>query len=68
MAFTIQQYEALKSAIATGTQTVSYGDKTVTYRSLAEMKEVLRIMENELFPNRVTPRRRYAYFDRGFFK
>lgn len=68
MAFTIQQYEALKSAIATGTQTVSYGDKTVTYRSIAEMKEVLRIMENELFPNRATPRRRYACFDRGFFK
>lgn len=68
MTYTIEQYDALKRAISTGTQSVTYGDKTVHYRSIPEMKETLRLMENELFPGNVTPRRKYACFDRGFFK
>lgn len=67
MAFTIEQYEQLKKAIVNGVQSVTYGDKTVNYRSIADMKEALRIMESELFPERTPRRRRYAVTDRGYF-
>lgn len=49
--FTVEQYNALKSAIAQGSQTVKYGDKLVTYRTLTEMLEILKLMEAELFPD-----------------
>ena len=52
MSFTIEQYTALKEAIATGATTITYGDKTVSYRSLAEMKDLVRMIEEELFPSR----------------
>ncbi|MDR0547030.1 MAG: hypothetical protein LBG77_05545 [Dysgonamonadaceae bacterium] len=67
MAYTTEQYEKLKNAIVTGTHSVSYGDKSVTYRSIDEMKEVLSIMESELFPERRQRRRGLVHFDRGFF-
>ena len=67
MAYTLEQYHALKSAIAGGSHSVSYGDKTVTYRSLAEMKAILGMMEDELFPERRPRRRRLVSFDRGYF-
>ena len=66
MSYTLEQYHALKSAIVTGTHSVTYGDKSVTYRSIAEMKEALRLMEEELFPERVRRRRRYASIGRGY--
>ena len=66
MVFTIEQYRALKAAIVSGVQSVTYGDKTVNYRSLADMKEALRMMEAELFPERVPRRRKIAVIDRGF--
>ena len=46
MSFTIEQYTALKEAIATGATTITYGDKTVSYRSLAEMKDLVRMMRS----------------------
>lgn len=67
MAYTLEQYEALKSAIAGGSHSVSYGDKTVSYRSLAEMKSILAMIEDELFPERRPRRRSLACFDRGYF-
>lgn len=67
MTFTVDQYEKLKKAIVNGVQSVTYGDKTVNYRSIADMKEALRIMEAELFPERIPRRRRYAVVDRGYF-
>ncbi|MCA1419482.1 hypothetical protein [Bradyrhizobium sp. BRP23] len=42
------QIDALRYAIAQGVQTVSYGDKRVEYRSLAEMLQILNDMENEV--------------------
>ena len=50
MSFTIEQYTALKEAIATGATTITYGDKTVSYRSLAEMKDLplLRVFPADL--------------------
>ncbi|GHT04871.1 hypothetical protein AGMMS49525_11680 [Bacteroidia bacterium] len=67
MAFTIQQYEALKNAIVAGVHSVTYGDKTVSYRSISEMKEALNMMEAEVFPERIPRRRAYASFDSGYF-
>lgn len=37
MAFSQSQLDALEAAIAEGTLMVKYADKSVTYRSLAEM-------------------------------
>ena len=66
--FTEEQYTKLKEAIVTGVKTVTYGDKTVSYRSLDEMERVLSMMEDELFPERM-PRRRYLVrHDRDFFR
>jgi hypothetical protein len=67
MAYTIEQYEALKKAIVNGVQSVTYGDKTVNYRSIADMKEALRMMKADLFPETVPRRRRLASIDRGYF-
>jgi hypothetical protein len=39
---------ALQVAIAAGAQTVSYGDKRVEYRSLAEMRQILAGLIGEL--------------------
>lgn len=42
--FSDSDIEALKKAIANGAQTVTYGDRSVTYRSLDEMVRLLRII------------------------
>jgi hypothetical protein len=68
MAYTKEQYEALKSSIAQGTHSVTYGDKTVTYRSLDEMKGIVWLMKAKLFPDKKPTRRCFASFDRGFHK
>ena len=60
-------YCTIKEAIATGATTITYGDKTVSYRSLAEMKDLVRMIEEELFPERRLRRRRLACIDRGYF-
>ena len=54
----------MKKAIATGAQSVSYKDRTVTYRSLSEMKQVLNDMIREV---RGTNRKRRVnpQFDSG---
>lgn len=67
MPFSQEQYDALKEAIASGATTITYGDKTVSYRSLAEMKELVRMIDAELFPERQPRRRRLAEIDRGYF-
>ncbi len=54
MSYTLPEYYALKAAIASGTQSVTYGDKSVTYRPLDEMIQVLNLMETELFPDGAT--------------
>ena len=42
--FSDEDIEALKKAIAKGVQTVSYGDRSVTYRNLDEMMRTLQIV------------------------
>lgn len=46
--FTQEQYGALNKAIAQGTLTVQYSDKTVTYRSLDEMLRIRNLMAADL--------------------
>lgn len=65
MAFTLDQYNALTDAIAAGTTKVTYGDKTVEYRSLNDMLRTLDIMKAELFPSSETARRKYAEHSKG---
>lgn len=67
MAYTLEQYNALVEAIATGAMTIQYGGKTVTYRSLADMERLRDTMATELgLIQRV--RRRYADFDKAIIK
>lgn len=47
MAFTSEQIAALEAAIARGVLTVKQGDEQVTYRSLDEMRDILRLMKRE---------------------
>jgi hypothetical protein len=65
MAYTIEEYNTLKSAIAQGAVRVKYADKEVEYRSLGDMKAILRDMENELFPKNRNNGRTYASFTKG---
>jgi len=48
MAWTQSQIDTLKTAIATGTKTVNYGDKTVTYQDIPAMMTALAAMEAEV--------------------
>lgn len=48
MAWTQEQVEALRSAVASGQVEVAYSDKRVRYHSLSEMRALLAQMETEL--------------------
>ena len=47
MTYTTTQLEALKRALATGERRVSFGDKTVEYRSVEELQAAIRTVEAE---------------------
>ncbi|BCG26464.1 hypothetical protein TUM18999_57510 [Pseudomonas tohonis] len=67
MAYTLEQYEALKAALAGGELQVRYADRAVTYRSVDEMMRILRQMEGELGMNsHNNGGRRYASFSKGY--
>lgn len=68
MAYTIQQLETLKSAIAQGTLKVKYGDKEVEYRSLNEMLQIKALMEKELYPATNSNKgRKFSSFSKGVY-
>jgi hypothetical protein len=46
--YTLEQLEALKRALATGERRVTFGDKTVEYRSIDELRAAIRAVESEL--------------------
>lgn len=50
MAFTQADVDALKRAIADGrgARSVTFGDQSVTFSSIAEMKELLALMQTEV--------------------
>lgn len=68
MAYTQEQIDALKKAIALGATRVRYADRDVEYRSLEEMKEILGDMIAEVEGASGTRRTRKTHFQtsRGF--
>lgn len=68
MAYTNEQYLALKEAIAGGELSVRYADRNITYRSIDEMLRILRLMEAELSPSTGsnTGGRRLTSFSKGY--
>jgi len=55
--YTNAQLNALKKALATGERRVSFGDKTVEYRSVAELQAAIRSVEAEIARGQNTPKR-----------
>lgn len=53
MAYTQADLEALQAALAKGEKRVSFGDKTVEYRSVEELQAAIRQVKRELFEQAV---------------
>lgn len=51
LAYTEAHLTALKQALATGERRVSFGDRSVEYRSVEELKAAIREVEAELVLN-----------------
>ena len=64
MAFTQAQINALHTAIAQGVLTVQFADRTITYRSLREMRDTLAMMESDV-ATAARPRAYRAWSDKG---
>lgn len=64
LSWTQSDIDKLKEAIASGAQSVSYRDRTVTYRSLSEMERVLAKMEGSV-GNKKKVKRVNPQFDSG---
>ena len=56
MSYTQSQLDALKKALATGERRVSFGDKTVEYRSVEELQAAIRTVEAEIARGSGTPK------------
>lgn len=52
MSYTPAQLKALQKALATGERRVSFGDKTVEYRSVAELQTAIRAVETSIAHSR----------------
>lgn len=48
MAWTQQDLDAIKAAIASGSKKVQYQDRAEEYHSLSEMLRIKKLIENEL--------------------
>jgi hypothetical protein len=57
VSYTQAQLEALQRALATGEHRVSFGDKTVEYRTVAELQAAIRTVEAEIARGGGTPKR-----------
>ena len=49
MAYTQAHLDALEAALVKGEKRVTFGDKTVEYRSIEELREAIREVERDLF-------------------
>lgn len=65
MTFTQTHYDALAEAIALGATEVTYGDKTVKYRSLSEMMALLERIGQDLGVNSGQMKVTVPIVDRG---
>lgn len=66
MAWTQTDLDAIKTALKSGTLTISHNGRTVTYRSTADLLTVKREIEAELNASsttRLKPRYQQARFD-----
>ncbi|MDE1007528.1 MAG: hypothetical protein OSB38_17825 [Paraburkholderia fungorum] len=66
MAFTQQNLDAIENAIATGTLSVEYNGKRVTYRSMSDLMRARDVIKADLEkqkPNS-TPRSSVAIYER----
>ena len=54
MTYTTTQLEALKRALATGERRVSFGDKTVEYRTVDELKQAITEVEAAMHKDAVS--------------
>lgn len=48
MAYTQTQLDALQAALASGELRVQFKDRTVEYRSIAELKQAIALVENAI--------------------
>lgn len=48
MAYTDDQLTALEAALAKGEKRVTFGDKTIEYRSVEELKDAIRAVQRGL--------------------
>lgn len=65
MSWKQEDLNALNEAIAQGVQKVVYRDKTIEYRSLAEMIKIRSMMEVELSPSKKLSTRIYMRTSKG---
>ena len=49
MAYTEEQLGALEAALAKGEKRVTFGDKTVEYRSVEELRQAILTVERDLY-------------------
>ncbi|MCC6680461.1 MAG: hypothetical protein IT445_06110 [Phycisphaeraceae bacterium] len=54
MAYTQSQLDALEAALAKGERRVSFGDKTIEYRTVEELGAAIREVKRSLFDDAVT--------------
>lgn len=47
--YTVEEFNATKKAMLSGTREVQYADKRVVYRSMAEIGEILRAMQDAIW-------------------
>ncbi|MFN3298474.1 phage head-tail joining protein [Caldimonas sp.] len=53
MAYTQAHLDALEAALAKGERRVTFGDKTVEYRSIEELQAAIRAVKRDLFEQAV---------------
>lgn len=63
--YTTEQYTSLLAAISEGALRVRYGDKEVEYRSLTEMRQIQKEMEDDLGLSKGKGRRYTTSFNKG---
>jgi hypothetical protein len=68
MAYTEQQLQALRDALANGVRRVRFGDREIEYRSVEELKAAIAAAEAELAKTSDTPtvRQIRVSTDKGF--
>ena len=49
MAYTEEQLSVLEAALAKGEKRVTFGDKTVEYRSVEELRQAIQAVERDLY-------------------